>query len=89
MLIIIVIKYKNLWIDSYLTDFLLHYRKLKRKINNSQQSKKKQSKKKIQKAFVILLEINNQNSSEVWGGFRVANRAHPHDLLINERVLLH
>lgn len=30
------------------------------------------------------VEINNQNSSEVWGGFRVANRAYPHDLLINE-----
>jgi len=28
--------------------------------------------------------INNENSSEVWGGFRVARRAYPRDLVINE-----
>lgn len=28
--------------------------------------------------------INNKNSSEVWGGFRVARRAYPRDLVINE-----
>jgi len=28
--------------------------------------------------------INNENSSEVWGGFRVARRANPRDLVINE-----
>ncbi len=30
------------------------------------------------------VEINNQNSSEVWGSFRVARRAYPFDLKINE-----
>ena len=28
--------------------------------------------------------INSENSSEVWGGFRVARRAYPRDLVINE-----
>jgi len=30
------------------------------------------------------VEINNRSSSKVWGGFRVANRAYPFDLQINE-----
>ena len=30
------------------------------------------------------VEINGENSSEVWGGFRVARRAYPFDLDINE-----
>jgi uncharacterized heparinase superfamily protein len=30
------------------------------------------------------VEINGENSSEVWGGFRVARRAHPRDLMIDE-----
>jgi uncharacterized heparinase superfamily protein len=30
------------------------------------------------------LEINGENSSEVWGGFRVARRAYPYDLVIQE-----
>jgi uncharacterized heparinase superfamily protein len=28
--------------------------------------------------------VNSENSSEVWGGFRVARRAYPRDLVINE-----
>lgn len=28
--------------------------------------------------------VNSENSSEVWGGFRVARRAYPHDLAIDE-----
>ena len=31
------------------------------------------------------VEINGQNSSEVWGGFRVARRAYPRDLRIHEK----
>lgn len=30
--------------------------------------------------------VNNQNSSYVWGGFRVARRAYPKDLIINNKV---
>jgi len=30
------------------------------------------------------LEINGESSSEVWGGFRVARRAYPHDLVVQE-----
>lgn len=30
------------------------------------------------------VEINGKNSSEVWGSFRVARRAYPRDLVINE-----
>jgi uncharacterized heparinase superfamily protein len=31
------------------------------------------------------VELNNENSSEVWSGFRVARRARPFDLKINEK----
>lgn len=31
------------------------------------------------------VEINGENSSEVWGGFRVARRAYPVDLQINQK----
>jgi uncharacterized heparinase superfamily protein len=30
------------------------------------------------------VEVNNENSSEVWGGFRVARRAYPFDYKIEE-----
>lgn len=32
------------------------------------------------------VEVNNKDSSEVWGSFRVANRAYPKNLLIKETV---
>lgn len=32
------------------------------------------------------LEIDGQSSSEVWGGFRVAKRAYPYDLHVNEQI---
>jgi uncharacterized heparinase superfamily protein len=31
------------------------------------------------------VEVNSENSSEVWGGFRVARRAYPKDILIEEQ----
>jgi uncharacterized heparinase superfamily protein len=32
------------------------------------------------------LEIDGQSSSEVWGGFRVARRAYPYDLQVDEQI---
>ncbi len=32
------------------------------------------------------VEIDGQSSSEVWGGFRVAMRAYPYDLQVNEQI---